>query len=122
MQGSGIHLAAATGIATLCSLCSTGLETWEVSTEWRSPITVEPNRVDSLTTWKMVYQTHKRNLFRVLEPWTQAQKPTSAMLIEPAANVLYPRIVLFLYRFLRCSMIWSLLPSLFRKWGYYRHR
>lgn len=88
LLGSGVHLATGTGVATLCSLCSIGLGTWEVSTEWHSPITVQPNLVDSPTTWKMVYQTHKRNLFRVLEPWTPAQKPTSAMLIEPAANVL----------------------------------
>lgn len=43
---------------------------------------------------------------------------TSAMLMEPTARVLYPRMVRFLYRFRLWSMICSLLPSLLRKCGY----
>lgn len=42
------------------------------------------------------------------------------MLMTPSASVLYPSIVLFLYRFRLCRRINSLLPSRFRKCGYWR--
>lgn len=40
----------------------------------------------------------------------------------PSARVLKPRIVRFLYRFRRWSKMWSLFPSLFKKWGYWRQK
>ena len=44
---------------------------------------------------------------------------TCDMLMVPVARVLNPRIVRFLYRFRRWSMMWSWLPSRLRKWGYW---
>ena len=44
---------------------------------------------------------------------------TCDMLMVPVARVLKPRIVRFLYRFRRWSMMWSWLPSRLRKWGYW---
>lgn len=52
---------------------SIGLGTWEVATEWHPAMSVGPNLVDSLMTWRMVYQTHKRNLFRVF--WSPGHQP-----------------------------------------------
>ena len=47
---------------------------------------------------------------------------TCDMLMMPTASVLNPSMVLFLYFFRLCSMIWSWLPSRLRKWGYCREK